>query len=302
MKTHKLVHNWVRLDSSGDRLSPPAASKPFLVGRNLPYLRALFKGFSLTHVHRISIQQGGWSTLRGASAAACLSLGMISPGHAAEFPPCPPPAANEYLLLVRGDSEEQRSRVQDLLPSNSTVLVCDYLDDTVVRAGGFSSLENANAWAQYMTEVEGLQAFVARPATPAEQASATPAPAGTSSSTPGASGTPSPNPAPASLTPANNQQAAAAQPSYNPRALGSGFAVLVDYQNQPETAASIQRSIGQAVGLAVYRQRPYLLIAHSPDVNGAASTLAALTSKSIPGFIVDSRGVVMLTNAVALQD
>ncbi|HEY9881081.1 MAG TPA: hypothetical protein V6D29_21655, partial [Leptolyngbyaceae cyanobacterium] len=89
--------------------------------------------------------------------------------------------------------------------------------------------------------------------------------------------------------------------SYNPRALGSGFAVLVDYQNRPESAIDIQRRIGQAVGLAVYRQRPYLLIAHSPNMEGAASTLAALSSKSIPGFIVDSQTVVMLTNAVALR-
>jgi hypothetical protein len=82
--------------------------------------------------------------------------------------------------------------------------------------------------------------------------------------------------------------------------LGSGFAVLVDYQLQPESAIAIQRQIGQAVGLAVHRQRPYLLIAHSPNVEGAASTLAVLTSLNIPGFIVDSQDVVMLTPAVAL--
>ncbi|MBW4459887.1 MAG: hypothetical protein KME47_06560 [Nodosilinea sp. WJT8-NPBG4] len=224
----------------------------------------------------------------------------------AQFPPCPPPSANEYLLLVRSNTEAERTRVQDLLPSNSTVLVCDYLNDTVVRAGGFTNLENANAWAQYMTEVEGFQAFVARPATTAAQpapptggttpsASTTP-PA--NSETPPTNGTPSGNGTPATGTPpATNQSAPTA---YAPQPLGTGFAVLVDYQYQPESAIAIQRQVGQAVGLAVHRQRSYLLIAHSPDVAGAASTLAVLTSLNIAGFIVDSQEVVMLTPAVAL--
>ncbi len=76
--------------------------------------------------------------------------------------------------------------------------------------------------------------------------------------------------------------------------------MLVDYQLQPESAIAIQRQIGQAVGLAVYRQRSYLLIAHSPNVDGAASTLSVLSGLGIPGFIVDSQETVMLTPAVAL--
>jgi hypothetical protein len=252
----------------------------------------------LEHVDRIYTRQQwqlGWGSL---GLAALLNLVAASASPAVDFPPCPPPAANEYLLLVRGESEAQRTRVQDLLPANSTVLVCSYLDDTVVRAGGFSSLENANAWAQYMTEVEGLQAFVARPATPTEQAGTPPFPATESGSAPAAA-----TPTPANGTGGNGSPTtvAAAAGAFNPRALGTGFAVLVDYQNRPETAVEIQRSIGQAVGLAVFRQRPYLLIAHSPNLEGAASTLAVLSSKSIPGFIVDSQGVMMLTNAIALQ-
>ncbi|MBD1872345.1 hypothetical protein H6F75_02525 [Nodosilinea sp. FACHB-131] len=218
----------------------------------------------------------------------------------AQFPPCPPPSANEYLLLVRSNTEAERTRVQNLLPSNSTVLVCDYLNDTVVRAGGFTNLENANAWAQYMTEVEGFQAFVARPATTAAQ----PAPptGGTTppanSETPPANNTPPSGGPPAPATPPATTQSAPT--AYAPQPLGTGFAVLVDYQYQPESAIAIQRQVGQAVGLAVHRQRSYLLIAHSPDVAGAASTLSVLTSLNIAGFIVDSQEVVMLTPAVAL--
>lgn len=226
--------------------------------------------------------------------------GVWSPARA-QFPPCPPPAANEYLLLVRGNTEAERTRVEDLLPSSSTVMVCDYLNDAVVRAGGFTNLENANAWAQYMTEVEGFQAFVARPATTATQPP--PPGAGTTPSAPGnppTSGTTTTTPP--TTTPATNPATIAGPTAYAPQPLGTGFAVLVDYQYQPDYAIAIQRQVGQAVGLAVYRQRSYLLIAQSPDIAGAASTLEVLSSLNIPGFIVDSREVVMLTPAVALTE
>ncbi|PSN15968.1 hypothetical protein C7271_20510 [filamentous cyanobacterium CCP5] len=226
----------------------------------------------------------------GGAIASLIVLGVGSPkpGLAADFPPCPPPAANEYLLLVRGESTEDRTRIQDLLPSSSTVLVCNYLDDTVVRGGGFTDLETANAWAQYMTEVEQLQAFVARPAV----APATPA-------------TPQP---PAAATPAPPQETStAASPEstpeptarFDPRSLGSGFTVLVNYQDQPDIALAVQEQVGQAIGLAVYRQRPYLLIAHSSNIEGAATTLQVLAQRNISGFIVNGQEVVMLTPAIA---
>jgi hypothetical protein len=221
--------------------------------------------------------------------------GLLAGGVSAqEFPPCPPPAANEYLLLVRGDTEAERTRVQDLLPSNSTVMVCNYLEDTVVRAGGFTNLENANAWAQYMTEVEGFQAFVARPA-----ANAQPTTPPTTGTTPPATTTPdTPQPPTTPTTPSQPQQPP--QMAYVPQNLGSGYAVLVDYYYDPETAAAIQQQVGQAVGLAVYQQRPYLLIAHSSNIEGATSTLSVLAGYGISSFIADSRDVVMLTPAVAV--
>lgn len=231
------------------------------------------------------------------------------------FPPCPPPQTNEFLLLVRGNTEAERNRVQDLLPSSSTVMICNYLSDTVVRAGGFTSLENANAWAQYMTEVEGLQAFVARPASTAATPSPTTppvtAPPATSTpptATPPVTAPPATSTPPATTNPALPTDTTPAAPAtqnpvaYAPQPLNDGFAVLVDYQYQPETARSVQNQVGQAVGLAVYRQRPYLLIAYSPNLEGAATTLSVLGGYGISGFIVDSREVVMLTPAIALSD
>jgi len=230
--------------------------------------------------------------------------GLPSLRAEAEFPPCPPPSTDEYLLLVRGETEAQRARVQDLVPANSPVMVCNYLGDAVVRAGGFSSLENANAWAQYMTEVEGLQAFVARPAAanpvmppsgspepaPAQPTPVQPSPVQPSPAQP-APAQPSPaQPAPTSLT--------STAGGFAPQYLGTGYAVLIDYQYRPETATEVEAQIGQSVGLAVFRQRAYLLVAHSSDPQGAITTLSILTDLGIAGFIVDSREAVMLTPAV----
>ena len=221
---------------------------------------------------------------------ASMIVGGVLPPALAQFPPCPPPAANEYLLLVRSNTEAERTRVQDLLPSNSTVMVCDYLEDTVVRAGGFTNLENANAWAQYMTEVEGFQAFVARPAANSEPTTPTTTTPETNPSAPDnatatnsqpttpTTTTPETNPSASdSATATNSQPGAEATPTeFTPQPLGEGFAVLVDYQYDPEMAVSIQDQIGQAVGLAVHKQRPYLLIAYSPNIDGAASTMDVL--------------------------
>ena len=201
---------------------------------------------------------------------------------AADFPPCPPPAASEYLLLVRGETETQRDRVQELLPINNTILVCSYLDDPVVRAGGFTSLEMANSWAQYITEVEGLQAFVARPAAPQASsiaAETTPNPLSTSAPSTGST--------------------ASGLPTYNPQPLTTGFAVLVDYYNRPDVALDVQQLLGREVGLVVYRQRPYLLAAQSSDAKTASETLRILNDHDFTSILVDSRQVVLLTSTVA---
>jgi hypothetical protein len=233
-----------------------------------------------------------------------LSLGSTLGPASAQFPPCPPPAANEYLLLVRSDTEPERNRIQDLLPSNSTVMVCNYLEDTVVRAGGFTNLENANAWAQYMTEVEGFQAFVARPAAGAQPGNNSANNTAANGTNPSANGTnPSTDPADTTTAANNPPNGSAAQTSaanFAPQPLGEGFAVLVDYQYDPERAVAIQEQVGQAVGLAVHKQRAYLLIAYSPEIDGAASTMNVLSGYGISGFIVDSNEVVMLTPAIAL--
>ncbi|NJL85330.1 MAG: hypothetical protein HC886_04130 [Leptolyngbyaceae cyanobacterium SM1_1_3] len=186
-----------------------------------------------------------------------------------QFPPCAPPTASEYLLLVRGETTAVRDRIQEQLPDNSTSTVCNYLNDVVVRAGGFTSLETANAWAQYMTETEGLQAFVARPPMPDEATAAL-------------------------ATPTLNTV-----PTYAPQPLSAGYAVLVDYFDRPEVAFDLQQALNQPVGLAVYRQQPYLLVTQSADVTAVGRSLAALSDRNFTTFIVDSSQVMLLSAQVA---
>jgi hypothetical protein len=238
----------------------------------------------------------------GVMVALVTSGGLAMPAVADEFPPCAPPQASEYLLLVQGETVEARDRIQNLLPTTTNVSVCRYLDDIVVRAGGFTSLENANAWAQYLTESEGAQAFVARPATPGEVAASAPitaepvAPTSEQSTaattTPAATSDTSTSPETGSATPS-------ATVAYAPKLLGEGYAVLVDYGNNPEIAKQLQQALNQPVGLAVYEQRPFLLATQSPDPQAAAQVLQTLSNSRFGAFIVDSSEVVLLSSAVA---
>jgi hypothetical protein len=205
--------------------------------------------------------------------------------NAQDLPPCPPPATAEYLLLVQGETEAERNRIQDLLPASTDVTVCQYLDSTVVRAGGFTSLENANAWAQYLTDVEGAQAFVARPAAPGEVTTVTPV----EPPTPTEPVPPAASPIPPAV-------------AYTPQLLGEGYVVLVNYDNQPAIAQQVQDTLNDTVGLAVYRQRPYLMAVQTTDAQVATQTLQTLSSGRFTAFIVDSGEVVLLSPAIALPE
>jgi hypothetical protein len=252
----------------------------------------------------------------GFIAAVFAGCGIAPATIADEFPPCAPPAAGEYLLLVQGETVESRDRIQNLLPTTTSVNVCRYLDDVVVRAGGFTSLENANAWAQYLTEVEGNQAFVARPAAPGEIATNTPitaepvdpAPPPTASTDPvidtpstatsePTSTTSEPTSTPASSATPTTEDAIVA---YTPKLLGEGYAVLVEYSNNPEVAKQLQQTLNQPVGLAVYEQRPFLLVSQSVSPQDVAEILQNLSNNRFGAFIVDSSEVVLLSPAVAI--
>lgn len=259
---------------------------------------------SLTLMPQIARQFPSWLgllLLAGASFAATTRVtAQIPPAPPtldapaqASYADCQPPIAGEYLLLVVSKTPESQEQVRRTLPPNATVTVCNYLNDVVTRVGGFTSADAANAWAKYMRESLGLSAVVARPSEPVAQASPTPSSIATS-------------PAPMATKPAPTPGQTAARSStprdarsFKPQALGSGYAVLVDYFSKPTLATQVQQLVGKAIGLAAYRQRPYLLAVHTTDQSLANLTLKALTERGFWAMVVDSRRVTLLRQSIA---
>jgi hypothetical protein len=174
--------------------------------------------------------------------------------------PCQPPQPDEYLLFVFTQTQENQEQIQRTLPPKTQTTVCRYLEDTVTRVAGFSNIEDAQSWARYVREIVGLSAYVARPA---------------------------------SASPSTNSLA------YNPQPLGEGYAVLVDYFNQPEIAAQVQQLLGEKVGLVSYGQRLYLLAVHTTSQREANSTLQKLSDRGFWSMLVDSRRVTLLRSIVS---
>lgn len=216
---------------------------------------------------------------------------------------CQPPDPGEYLLLVITRTPDNQTQVQRLLPPNTSISVCNYLNDTVTRVGGFRTVERTNAWARYITDTTGLAAYVARPAeTPPSPTSVSGAQSPSPNPVSGAQGPASPpNPSSGTKPTAPVRTAANSSTGYNPKPLGPGYAVLVDYLNQPELAAKVQQVLGKAVGVVAYGQRPYLLAIYTTDQNAANATLQALSDRGFWVTIVDGRRVVLLRQAVAMQ-
>lgn len=227
-----------------------------------------------------------------------LLLSLTSPlQHSAtaaqSLPECQPPRSDEYLLLVPNPQAGTQSQMQQLLPANAVLTPCNYFSTSVVRVEGFASADIATAWAKYLIEMAGVQAYVARPANSASSVATPPA-------SNGVGGTSSPVPGPTSNSSASSPATEPIAPrlAYNPQPLGVGYAVLVNYFNRPELAASVRQITTRDVGLVAFEQQPYLLASHTTDATVAATLLRTLTEKGLTVTIVDSRRAVLLTPAV----
>ena len=203
--------------------------------------------------------------LTGAMAVLLGTAGFAGRGLAQSYPDCPPPGSSEYLLFVRADDEATRDRTLSVLPVDTPTLVCNYQDNTVVRAGGFNSLEVANSWALYLNDIEQLDTVVVEATAPSDTVA---------------------------VSSSNDDP----QPKYTPTVLGEGVAILVDYQQNPD----IGRDLAQqgTVGLAVYLQQPYLLVMHTTDSSAAATRLQQLVDSGLTSFLVDGQKVIRLTEAI----
>ncbi|MBE9118991.1 hypothetical protein IQ249_24170 [Lusitaniella coriacea LEGE 07157] len=180
----------------------------------------------------------------------------------AQVSACPPPASNEYLVLVVTETRESHQLVRSTLPNNTPIAVCEYLGDRVTRISGFRRLEEADRWGRFMNSVVGLYAVVVEPGS-----------------------------SPVAPSPSSNT-------GYNPQPLGTGYAVLIDYFNQPEMAGQVQQFLGRNVGLASYFSRPYLLAVHTQNEAEANAMLRRLSDRGFSALVVDSSRTVLLSPVV----
>ena len=201
---------------------------------------------------------------------------------------CEPPEAGEYLLLIVSETAGEQDLARRTLPNDVESEVCLYVDDRVTRVGGFEDQLIAEDWAAYIKSNSGLQAYVVKSDTVSQSP-----PARQVGNLQGASELET---EPRSIEqPRTQPRPRAEQARFNPRRLNSGYAVLVDYLNQPELAAELQEIVGAEVGLASYGQRPYLLVTQTNDLQTATSTLQNLSDRGFFSLIVDSRRVMLIS-------
>ena len=213
-------------------------------------------------------------------------VSLLAPQAIAQArPACAPPESDEYLVLVNQQTPESLETLRNVLPNGSTTVICQYLDDVVIRVGGFATEDVASAWGQYLNQTLSVQTAIVRPATPfAETDEAE---------------TALPEPQPQAATPVSAPEQSF--PDYEPQLLEEGYAVLVDYADRSDIAIAVQDAIGESVGLAVYRQTPYLLVSHSDSARDAGKILTSLVESDFNAMIVDSRLVIQMTPAVAVS-
>ncbi|EAW35818.1 hypothetical protein [Lyngbya sp. PCC 8106] len=213
---------------------------------------------------------------------------------------CEPPVAGEYLLLIVSQTEAEQDLARRTLPSDVESEVCRYVDDLVTRVAGFEDQLIAEDWAAYIKSNSGLRSYVVKPDTvsqrPPTRRVVSRSPASELDTEPRSIEQPltqpRPQPRPQPLT---QPRPRAEQAAFNPRRLGSGYAVLVDYLNQPELAAEVEELTGVEVGLASYGQRPYLLVTQTNDLQTATSTLQKLSNRGFFSLMVESRRVMLIS-------
>jgi hypothetical protein len=192
---------------------------------------------------------------------------------------CQPPNTGEYLLLVVSPTSENQKQLRSALPTELKTLICKYNNQTVTRIGGFKKIDDANRWARYIQNIVGLSAIITTRAT--QQSPQTTAVQQVTQQSP-------------QTTPKIQTQ----KISYNPKILGQGYAILVDYFNRPEMVSSLQRSVGGDVGFVSYGERPYLLAVYTTNQKEAYNTLQKLSESGFVAILADGRKVVLLRSIV----
>jgi hypothetical protein len=246
------------------------------------------------------VQIGVKKWFRFTAFAVLLTSYSVSPNVASAAASCEPPEAGEYLVLIVSETTAEQDLARKTLPSDIKSEVCRYVEDLVTRVGGFKDQLIAEDWAAYLKESSGLQTYVVKPETVSERPPSSPvvnrSPASELQTEPRSQARPRSQTQPQTQTqPQPRPQPPSEQARFNPRRLGSGYAVLVDYLNQPDLAAEIEEITGTAVGLASYGQRPYLLVTQTNSLETATSTLQTLSNRGFLSLMVDSRRVTLIS-------
>lgn len=210
---------------------------------------------------------GGLKTFMASTLIAVASL-TIKADRAISIENCQPPLSDEYLLVVVTEAQENQNILKRSLPPDITIVVCRYLNQIVSTVQGFDDQEVASDWARYVQDIVGLSAYVVRPSNESPP-------------------TNTPLPAPPEI-------------GFNPQPLGTGYAVLVDYSNQPEIALQLERSLGRNIGLVAYGQKPFLLVTYTEDDKDATSSLFNLSKRGFLAFVVDSSRVTLISPRIKL--
>lgn len=228
--------------------------------------------------------------LFSASSIALLALTILPTAVRAQQS-CEPPQPDEYLLLIVTQNPEQQERARRSFPDNTDNTVCRYINDTVTRIGGFRSSQIASDWVKYIQDIVGLPAYVVR-----SPAASIPENLPVYNPEPAADSQPIPHPQTDNSPPIPNPQTG--NLAFNPQPLGPGYAVLVDYFNQPELAAQLRQTLGAQIGLASYGRRPFLFVTYTTDQNAAAAAVKTLSDRGFWPMLVDSRRVTLIAPAV----
>ncbi len=205
-----------------------------------------------------------------ASTFLCLSFLTIEQKYAMAIEDCQSPASDEYLLVIVTETPANQDILSRSLPPDITIDICRYIDQTVSSIRGFDDKDVASDWARYIQDIVGLRAYVIRPSEETEVADG-------------------PLPAPPEI-------------GFNPQPLGSGYAVLVDYNNQPEIALQLERSLGRNVGLAAYGQKPFLLVTYTQRRRAATNSMFNLSDRGFLVFVVDSSRVTLISPRIKLEN
>ncbi|MDB9476486.1 hypothetical protein [Dolichospermum circinale] len=185
------------------------------------------------------------------------------------FANCQQPNVGEYLLLVLSPTPENQKQLRAALPTEQKTIVCKDNNQIVTRVGGFTNIDDAKRWARYIQNIVGLSATITTRVTE-----------------------------PATQLPQTIPNIQTPKITYNPKILGEGYAILVDYFNRPEMVSSLRKAVGGDVGFVSYGQRPYLLAVYTTNQKEAYNTLKKLSETGFVAILADGRKVVLLRSIV----